>query len=231
MASTRLNTLKGIALLAFISLCSCTKYNYIDGGVASGVHDCSMWEYLEQQTVDWDSTRIMIEHAGMKSIFDGSGQYKDITFLGITDLSIVRYMLDHNAKVDYDKEHGIEVSPEDYWHRVKDIPKEQCVKVLEQLIIPQRFMLKDIPQGTRLKTADGAEYVETGGKVFTALSGNLFIWMEPEDYAGVEDAGAKNLYIARQVNTGENWRVASTDIQTTTGVVHALGYDFKIINF
>ena len=92
-------------------------------------------------------------------------------------------------------------------------------------------MLKDIPQGTRLKTADGAEYVETGGKVFTTLSGNLFIWMEPEDYAGVEDAGAKNLYIARQVNTGENWRVASTDIQTTTGVVHALGYDFKIINF
>ena len=81
MASTRLNTLKGIALLAFISLCSCTKYNYIDGGVASGVHDCSMWEYFEQQTVDWDSTRIMIEHAGMKSIFDGSGQYKDITFL------------------------------------------------------------------------------------------------------------------------------------------------------
>lgn len=72
MASTRLNTLKGIALLAFISLCSCTKYNYIDGGVASGVHDCSMWEYFEQQTVDWDSTRIMIEHAGMKSIFDGS---------------------------------------------------------------------------------------------------------------------------------------------------------------
>ena len=55
--------------------------------------------------------------------------------------------------------------------------------------------------------------------------------MEPEDYAGVEDAGAKNLYIARQVNTGKNWRVASTDIQTTTGVVHALGYDFKIINF
>ncbi|MFR7878346.1 MAG: hypothetical protein ACLU4J_19215 [Butyricimonas paravirosa] len=118
-------------------------------------------------------------------------------------------------------------NPEDYWHRSKDIPKEQCVKVLEQLIIQQRFMLKDIPQGTRLKTADGAEYVETGGKVFTALSGTLFIWMEPEDYAGVEDAGAKNLYIARQVNTGKNWRVASTDIQTTTGVVHALGMTLK----
>ena len=53
----------------------------------------------------------------------------------------------------------------------------------------------------------------------------------PEDYAALEDAGAKNLDIARQVNTVKNWRVASTDIQTTTGVVHALGYDFKIINF
>ena len=220
-----------LVVATLVVLGACTDYQYVDTGLANGKHDCTVWEYLHSQPDDWDSTIIMIEHAGMKSIFDGSGQYKDITFLGITDLSIVRYMLDHNAKVDYDKEHGIEVSPEDYWHRVKDIPKEQCVKVLEQLIIQQRFMLKDIPQGTRLKTADGAEYVETGGKVFTALSGNLFIWMEPEDYAGVEDAGAKNLYIARQVNTGKNWRVASTDIQTTTGVVHALGYDFKIINF
>lgn len=25
---------------------SCTKYNYIDGGIANGVHDCTMWEYF-----------------------------------------------------------------------------------------------------------------------------------------------------------------------------------------
>lgn len=85
-SSTIINTLKGVALLLLINLCSCTDYNYIDGGLAKGIHDCTMWEYFERQTVDWDSTRLMIEQAGMKSYFDGSRQNEQITFFGITDL-------------------------------------------------------------------------------------------------------------------------------------------------
>ena len=83
--------MKGVALLLLVNLYSCTDYNYIDGGLANGVHDCTMWQYFENQTVDWDSTMLMIEHAGMKSCFDGSGQYKQITFFGITDIAIARF--------------------------------------------------------------------------------------------------------------------------------------------
>lgn len=48
-----------IALLLCIGLAlgSCTKWNYHDGGVAYGVHDCSMWDYFKKQPRDWDSTR------------------------------------------------------------------------------------------------------------------------------------------------------------------------------
>lgn len=78
--------------MLLINLYSCTDFNFIDGGLANGVHDCTMWEYFKNQPVDWDSTMVMIEHAGMKSYFDGSGKYKEITFFGITDLSIIRFL-------------------------------------------------------------------------------------------------------------------------------------------
>ncbi|MFR7809265.1 MAG: hypothetical protein ACLU4N_08320 [Butyricimonas faecihominis] len=67
------------------------------------------------------------------------------------------------------------------------------MKVLEQLIIPQRFMLKDILSRNALKTADGAEYVETGGKVFTTLSGNLLSGWN-QKITRVEDAGKESLH-------------------------------------
>ena len=162
-SSTIINTLKGVALLLLINLCSCTDYNYIDGGLAKGIHDCTMWEYFERQTVDWDSTRLMIEQAGMKSYFDGSRQNEQITFFGITDLVIVRYMLGHNRQLDENKEKGLPVEESDYWHKVKDIPASTCKSILEKMIIPQRFMLKDVPAGTRLKTSDGSLYIEDRG--------------------------------------------------------------------
>ena len=230
-SSTIINTLKGVALLLLINLCSCTDYNYIDGGLAKGIHDCTMWEYFERQTVDWDSTRLMIEQAGMKSYFDGSRQNEQITFFGITDLVIVRYMLGHNRQLDENKEKGLPVEESDYWHKVKDIPASTCKSILEKMIIPQRFMLKDVPAGTRLKTSDGSLYIEDRGTVHPALEGELFVWMEAGDYGGVKDAGEKGLYIARRLNTSGNWRIASTDIQTNTGVVHSMGYDFSIENF
>lgn len=231
MASTIINTLKGAALLLLMNLCACTDYNYIDGGTANGIHDCTMWEYFESQTFDWDSTRIMIEQAGLKSYFDGSRQNEQITFFGVTDLVIARYMLKHNQQLDEQKSKGEPVDENDYWHRVKDIPASTCKSILEKMIVPQRFMLKDVPVGTRLKTGDGALYIEDGGKVYPALEGKLFVWMVAGDYEGVQDAGEKRLYIARQRNESDNWRIASTDIQTNTGVVHSMGYEFNIDTF
>ena len=66
-----------IALLLCIGLAlgSCTKWNYHDGGVAYGVHDCSMWDYFKKQPRDWDSTRVMIQHAGLQDLFEGKGEY------------------------------------------------------------------------------------------------------------------------------------------------------------
>ena len=37
---------KGMVVMMIVVFYSCTKYNYIDGGIANGVHDCTMWEYF-----------------------------------------------------------------------------------------------------------------------------------------------------------------------------------------
>lgn len=231
MASKITYLIKGIVLFIGIGLSSCTKYNYIDGGVANGIHDCTMWEYFESQTVDWDSTRIMIEHAGMKSFFDGSGPHKQITFFGITDIAIARYMLKHNYDLDQRKEWGETVDESEYWNKVTDMPASMCTSILKKMIVPQRLMLKDIPKGSREIASNGKEYIEQDGIVLSTLEGDIFAWMDPENYGEVEDVGAKVLRIARRLTTSSNWRIASTDIQTTTGVVHSMGYEFEIDNF
>ena len=101
--------LKGVILFMMLALGSCTKWNYHDGGLSYGIHDCSMWEYLHTQPYDWDSTIIMIEHAGLKELFEGQGEHEQITFFGVTNLSILNYMLQNEYK------------------KVTDIPVEETI--------------------------------------------------------------------------------------------------------
>ena len=93
MAATIKHITKGAIVVMVLCFCSCTKYNYINGGTANGIHDCTMWEYFHTNSYDWDSTVVMIEHAGLKSLFDGTGEYKQITFFGLTSNSILRCLL------------------------------------------------------------------------------------------------------------------------------------------
>ena len=68
-----------LVVATLVVLGACTDYQYVDTGLANGKHDCTVWEYLHSQPDDWDSTIIMIEHAGMKggtsdkTVEDGTG--------------------------------------------------------------------------------------------------------------------------------------------------------------
>ncbi|WP_292265124.1 hypothetical protein [Butyricimonas sp.] len=231
MAAKINKLLRGVMLLGMIGICSCTKYNYIDSGLANGVHDCSMWEYFKTDRYNWDSTMIMIDHAGLKPLFEGTGEYKQITFFGITNNTIVRYMLDHNRKLDEDKLAGEEVDDSEYWHRVTDIPASVCVPLLKSLIVTKRLMLDDVPNGNR-KLIDGKkDYEEIDGIVVPTMLSELFLWVVRGDYGGVQHAGYASLNMAKRLSTAENWIVGSTDIQTNNGVVQAMGYEFLLRDF
>lgn len=216
MAATIKHITKGAIVVMVLCLCSCTKYNYINGGTANGIHDCTMWEYFHTNSYDWDSTVVMIEHAGLKSLFDGTGEYKQITFFGLTSNSILRYMLENN------------------YERVTDIPVGKCQDIIQKLVAPKRIMLNDVPRGNRIQSGGGIEsaFVEYDGLVFDCIRGSLFLWTQRMAYNDIKDTGEIALYIASRNQDGtRNERVASTDIQTTNGVVHSLNYDFRFRNF
>ena len=216
MAATIKHITKGAIVVMVLCFCSCTKYNYINGGTANGIHDCTMWEYFHTNSYDWDSTVVMIEHAGLKSLFDGTGEYKQITFFGLTSNSILRYMLENN------------------YERVTDIPVGKCQDIIQKLVAPKRIMLNDVPRGNRIQSGGGIEsaFVEYDGLVFDCIRGSLFLWTQRMAYNDIEDTGEIALYIASRYQDGtRNERVASTGIQTTNGVVHSLNYDFRFRNF
>lgn len=207
-------------------LCSCTKYNYIDGGKANGIHNCTMWEYFHTNSYDWDSLIIMIEKAGMRSVFDGTGEYEQITFFGLTNLSIERHIQNHNEHLDE--------SSVQYWHGVKDIPVSVCQDIISKLVVPRRFLMNEVPRGNRsLKAVDGiSTWQETGGMECICLKGKLFVWTQREPWNEVQETGPFTLWIASRNQKGtDSERIASTNIQTTNGVVHALNYNFRFINF
>ncbi|WP_099293497.1 hypothetical protein [Butyricimonas sp. Marseille-P3923] len=194
--------LKGVALIMLLG--SCTKWNYHEGELANGVHDCSMWEYLHTQPWDWDSTIIMIEHAGLKDLFEGKGEHEQITFLGVTNYSIRLYMIENG------------------YEKVTDIPVEFCQNTLSKLIIPQRVMLADVPRGKR----DEYTGEESDGIEYRTLGGRLFMWTYQQPFEGVPDMGEISLHFFARGGTAVN-RIYSTDIQTNNGVVQALGYSFQ----
>ena len=70
-----------------------------------------------------------MQHAGLKELFEGRGEHEQITFFGVTNLSILNYMLQNGYK------------------RVIDIPVEDCKNILCKLIVPKRLMVNDIPRG------------------------------------------------------------------------------------
>lgn len=222
---------KIVVFLSVAICCSCTDFNYIDTGLANGKHDGSMWEYLKSDHRNWDSTVVMIEHAGLRDVFEGNSVYGQITFFGITSKSILLYILYHNDELDQLKAAGKEVDESAYWRRVTDIPANTCRRMLMQLIVPKRLMLADIPRGNFVTTSEGlAKDSEIGGWVYKTIgNGELFLYTFQEDYKDIAGKGENRIYmVSKNLAVPVKNAVASCNIETLNGVVHSLEYDFLL---
>ena len=196
-----------IGLLLACSACDDDYYH--DSGLANGKHDCTMWEYFQTDHENWDSTMMLIEHAGLKDIFDGTNpDYKEITFFGVTNLSINQFLfktIDDNWEPLYD--------------RIEDIPVDLC----------REMLLSHVVAGKLMKS--GCDYEErgtlTGGTTVKTLSGiELRIYRTQSSYSGIPDIGAEGLAIHAPVS-GQMATIASADIEVTNGVVHSLDYTYQ----
>ena len=84
------------------STVGCTKNNYIDTGISNGRHEGkSLLEYMETDSYNWDSTILLVRHAGeeMVRLFEGQDpDHGEITFFGLTNHSIRRYLLQNGLE-------------------------------------------------------------------------------------------------------------------------------------
>ena len=140
---------------------SCEDDYYIDTGLSNGELDVTMWDYFKTDSYNWDSTMLVISRAGLESVFNGENSVSSkITFLGVTNHSIRKFMLDNN------------------YATVDDISVEICKDYILSYVIADEYLWNEI---------------EFEVKGTTSGEGGITV-------------------------------LVSTNIQTTTGVVHALSY-------
>lgn len=194
-----------ILILFLVSSCN-TKYNVIDTGIANGYYDGTMYEYFHSNSYDWDSTILMIDRAGLTDLFEGHREgYEKITFFGPTNHSIRLWMLQNN------------------YNSVDKIPTEVCYQMIMRSVVKGVYMRDDIARG---KTAN--DIPGQGGQIMTGGIGNRFwIYSLQEDYYRVPESGAVLLFI-ESLSSRLKIDIASTNIETQTGIVHSLHYSYQM---
>ena len=187
----------------------CTKYNFDDTGVANGNHNTTMWDYFATNSYDWDSLRVMAQRADLVSLFQGTSTYgTDITFFGPTNNSIRAYLYNNNM------------------NSIAEIPVDDCKAFILNGVLTKRILLDEFKAGR--PSTDPSTPIGTGGEHFEAASGKqLWIYTFRESYNGVPGAGPVQLYLVSPATTKQS-HVASSNIQTLTGVVHSLDYNFRL---
>lgn len=198
-----------ITIIVFFTV-GCTKNNYIDTGISNGRHEGkSLLEYMEGDSYNWDSTILLVRHAGKEIIhlFEGlDSNHKEITFFGLTNHSIRRYLLQNGIK------------------RVTDLDENWCRSILLQHVVDGKVYRKDIPTGEPGLYGTAG----TGGITLTTLAGTkLWVYTVIQEKNGIVEQAAKPIYV-NFLKANNLFAVASGDIEPDNCVVHTLDYNFTL---
>ena len=188
-----------LSIASLVTLESCTKYNIIETGLANGVHEKSMNDYFSEDPQNWALTQQLIKRAGLENTFSAiNTNGPGITFLGITDPSILRYIMRLQKK---ENKVAADEGREAKTITIEDISVEDARKMILNCVIPKRIMLKDIPFGR--PSSDKNQFIGTGGMTVTTLGGTkLWLYTFQEDFLGVRSSGAISIYVASENTKG-----------------------------
>lgn len=151
-----------------------------------------------------------MEQAGPETVrlFEGKDpEHPEITFLGPTNHSIRRYMLDNEIE------------------RISDMDPDECRELLLQCVIDGKIYQDDVPRG---KYDEEEAAPGEGGIYLKTLGGNM-IWFYSyqETLQGIPDVGAVSLGVFSQ-NVFMDFPIASSNIEPDNCVVHSLSYNFTL---
>lgn len=204
---------KSLLLLLTITLLlfgSCKKY-YFDTGVHDPKYNGSTLAYMKAKKPFFDSTLTVINLAGMNDILDK----ENVTFFAPPSGSVFKSIYRLNQ---YLKRNG-----KDTVSKLSQIKPEVWRNTLSQYVFKGSFLLKDYPQ------RDTLAYIAYPGQNYTSYAGRIMnVGAIFNDAGGVKYAGYRQLYLAYIPDLSnpqvalQNNPVATSDIQTTNGVLHVL---------
>jgi hypothetical protein len=191
----------------------CKESYYDDGGISDNnvaVLKVSTMQYLESHKESFDTLVSLIKLCNLEDAVDASGA----TFLAPQDYSIHNYFQLVFANLDA-------------WpSSLSDIPddeKAKISKILKNYIIPGETILR-----RNLKTS--YSYATTYGGRSARFN------LVQDDYLGNVNMGAT--YIVFSLNTSDSGKekyqsvqVATSDLQSTTGIIHVLDASSHIFGF
>lgn len=218
-----------IAAIGCLALGGCeTKQDWLDTGISSPYHDCSIMEYLRQDTANWQLTVALIERAGLTPLFEGQDEdYPEITFFAPPSFSILRYVWDRASGKDVGNQRPLTEEEKNHPERlVQALDPDWCREMVMRHVVKG----KHLKESFAFRDMDYEIIAEeqTGGTDLVCESGNrLRVWREKSDYGGVSGAGAVTMYLY-SFDAMQNVPLASPDIQPLNGVVHALNYNYVL---
>lgn len=201
-------------LLLIPCLFACTKQKVIDTGISSPFHKGTLMQYLRGDDYNWKLTVEMIERAELTSVFDGQvDSLKEITFLGPTSHSILRYLYVNNLD------------------SVSQLSREFCKETLLKHIIKGKYLKEQIPFRDMQYYIFAPEQPADRYLKLKTLGGiEIRAYLQQGDFSEhVPGAGPVEMFLYSI--TGKTFiPLASPNIQPKNGVVHSLDYNYKLNN-
>jgi hypothetical protein len=200
-----------LALICLVLLTqACKKDYYADGGLANPVYNGTIYDYLTEKTMYFDTIKQIVDLAGMKDMMMSD----TITFFAPTDDVIRVAMNDLNAERYATMKDSVTLS---------DIGAEVWRKFLGMYILKGKRVAGTFPRVSpeNISAFPGINYIMLDGYI-------LNIGLEYTSYNGVEAVGPRILMVTDITFDPTNFRnnpkvrVVSSDIQPKNGVIHAL---------
>ncbi|MCX2473760.1 fasciclin domain-containing protein [Pedobacter sp. MC2016-05] len=201
-----------IAVVLITTLTSCKKY-YFDTGIHDPKYIGTTLQYLQEKKPLFDTTLTVIKLAEMESVL--SNPNDPYTFFAPMSGSI------RNAI--YRLNRSLETSGKDTVSQLSQIDKSVWRNNLSLYIFKGANLLKDYPQ------RDTISFQAFPGQGYNSYSNRVMnIGVIFNDAGGVTYAGYRQLFLAYIPDLSNpqvalaNAPVATSDIQTNTGVIHVL---------
>jgi hypothetical protein len=218
------NTIKTVIAVFITAAClliGCKKDSYFyDTGVHQAKYNGTILDYLKAKPFIFDSLVRVVNIAGMDDLFTK----ENVTFFAPPSSCI------HKAIVNLNND--LRNNGKDTVSQLEQVQPQVWKDMLSEYVFKGTYLLKDIPQiDTAAITAfPGQGYVSYGGRTM-----NLGVFYNSAN--GVKYVGYRQLIISYIPDFSNptvgliNVPIATSDIQPTNGVIHALQFQNHVLGF